>query len=206
MPDRNRDFPILSDFTSDDYETAIEGAFGDSPIEPRLRPLVKYFRSIATSFEASMSRPDLPSRLRASLDQLLALREQWVPPGFEPASVGLARLVAESDASDFEFGYRGTGQRERLIFTSEIGEVELDISPVGTGDQYIIRCQIEPEDAAEKFDSGEAFLVQVSRADQAIRESFDSDGFFSIATHAGVFDLTIVSGSRAVRLAGIEVG
>jgi hypothetical protein len=206
MPDRNRDLSILNDFTPEDYESAAEAAFGDGSIEGRLAPLVVYFRSLAGSFESLLARPELPDGLRNGLSRLLELRTLWAPPGFESASVGLARLVAESEAEDFAFGYRGTGQRERLIFTSEIGEIELDISPSSVGNQYVIRCQIEPDPPSERIAPGEAFLVPVAGVDHARHESFDETGFFSITTIAGVYDLTIVSGARAVRLAGVEIG
>ena len=206
MPDRNHMFTILSDYSQDDYEIAAEAAFAGGASEARLDLLVEYFRSLADSFETLLARPEIPAVLKARLERLVDVHPAWTPPGFEPAAVGLARLVSESESAVFEFGYRGTGQRERLIFNSEIGEIEVDISEAASGNRHVIRCQVDPDDPSAILAAGEAFLIPLSRSDHAIREAFGEDGFFSFSAESGVYDLTIVSGSRAVRLAGIEVG
>jgi hypothetical protein len=206
MSDRNHHFSILSDYSQEDYEIAALAAFSDGPAAARLDPLVNYFLSLTDSFETLLSRPEVPNKLRVSLERLFHVQPTWSPPGFTPSTVGLATLISESEAADFEFGYRGTGQRERLIFNSEIGEIEVDITETPSGNRYVIRCQIDPDDPETTLLPGEAFLVPLARPDQVSRASFDEDGFFSFTTESGVYDLAMVCGSHAVRLPGIEVG
>jgi hypothetical protein len=205
MPDRDPNIADFSHLSQDDFEAAAIAAFDGGVADERLALLVSCLRSIAGSMGELVARPELPSGLRANLRQLIHMGVNWAPPGFDPAAIAIGALVSSSAPADFEVGYRGGGSRERLIFDSDLGEIEVDVSPAASGDRYVIRCQVDPILPSTSSQPGEAFLVRVAPSERVHRQAFGPDGFFNMEAVSGVYDLTIVIGGRAVRLPGIEV-
>lgn len=206
MPDQTPQ-PGRSDaYSQADYEAACEVAFGERSVATGVEQLAERLKRIGEAIGLLHTRPDLPRGLADRVVRLGTLSPTWTPPGFAPASVSIAALTSVRSGDLLTQGYRGAEQGSRLIFTCDLGEIELDISPAQGGGLYMVRGQIDPIEADQHYRDGEVFVVGLGRPEEAARVAFDESGYFSLRLGAGVYDMTVVRAGLAARLPGIEIG
>ena len=149
----------------------------------------------------------------AAMDRAKGLFAQIGPRPAERSSplVVLRRLVAsvtfDSHAGLGIAGARGLGDAYTLVYSSEVGEVDLQVEPVadpGIRGEWQIMGQVTPRD--EPGPESVRVGLAVSGAEPAEWVTADAHGYFALRTAPGRYDLLITLPPVLLSLPALDVG
>jgi len=167
-----------------------------------VRETIELIRTVhRTISEDQTFEPSAPA-LRA------ARRALSGPTLAERAVRGVRRIVAalefDSRATPAMAGLRGPATEFQLAFTSEVANVDLDMSPgrSGDGSRWVLRGQVDSEAPAAVRS---ATLCPIGSPEPVARATLDESGLFKMEVPSGSYELTLEMGQTSLAVGPIQV-
>lgn len=125
----------------------------------------------------------------------------------EPLRRRVAELMFDSRAQPALAGFRGGSSSYQLAYRSDLGRVELRVSPGQrpARDAWRVRGQVTAGQR-ERGDLGSVALVIPGTSDALVVAKLDQHGRFKLDTQCGKYDLAVQFGAEALIAPNLEIG
>ena len=126
----------------------------------------------------------------------------------EPLRRRVAQLVFDSRAQPALAGFRGGTSDYQLTYDSEMGRVELRVSPAERValKAWRVRGQVTPEQHREGGAFGSVILLTPGTTDALAVAELDQYGRFKIDSDGGTYDLAVRCGDEAMIAPNLQIG